>query len=479
LANRKDLRGWMEDVDKMGELLRIENADWDLEIGCITELNRRKESPALLFDNIKDYPAGYRLLCSFVNAPSRVALTLGLPITHSEWELSQVVRQHIGEWENKAKDYNPKIVKSGPILENVLSGEDVNLLKFPVPRWHELDGGRYIGTGDAVITRDPDTGDTNLGTYRVMVHDEKTSGWYMSPGRHGKIHREKFHAQGKPCPVAVSVGQHPVIFGASSTGLSAVSEYNFAGAIRGEPIEVIRDESTGLLIPADAEIVFVGWSPVGKERQEGPFGEWTGYYGSKERAAPIIEVERIYHRNNPILCGAPPFRPPSDNHCFQGIVRSALIHNAVVNAGVPDVRGVWQHEFGVHTFTAIAIKQRYAGHAKQAALIADQNRQGAYMGRFVVVVDEDIDPTDITDVLWAMCFRCDPEKDIDIIRQAWASPLDPLIRKPTKAFYNSRAIINACKPFDWMSEFPIAVKSSPELVAKTKAKWAKKMGLQT
>ena len=204
---------------------------------------------------------------------------------------------------------------------------------------------------------------------------------------------------------------------------------------------------------------------------EGPFGEWTGYYASKERAAPIVEVERIYYRNEPILVGAPPFRPPAEGALFAVVKSSALLWNNLVKSGVPDVKGVWMSEVGYQQFVIVSIKQRYPGHARQTAFLASQNRPAAYHGRYVIVVDDDIDPSDLQQVLWALCTRSDPEKDIDIIRRAWSTPLDTMIRKPTNAYFNSRAIIDACKPYEWIEEFPEDIKISRELVEEVKKKW--------
>lgn len=474
-----DLRDWLEKVDRMGQLKRIEGADWDLEIGCITGLNvKEKKNPsALLFDNIKGYPGGYRVLTCSASAPSLVALTLNLPVSYSHLELVAALQRKLPEWEMKADRFLPQMVETGPVLENVHSGNDIDLFEFPTPKWCELDGGRYIGTGDAVITRDPDTGVVNLGTYRVMVQDRKTTGLHASPGKHGRIHCEKYHKRGKACPVAVSLGQHPLIFSIARIAVPEGTEYGFMGAVREEPIKVIKEEITGLPIPADSEVVIAGWCPPGKTMIEGPFGEFTGYYASKERPAPIIEVERIYHRNNPIILGCPNHRPPSnESFYYEQVLKSAIVHNELIRSGIPDVRGVWISDVGLQQLIVVSIKQRYAGHAKRAALLASQSRVGAYMGRYVIVVDEDIDPTNIQDVLWALCTRSDPEKSIDIIRRAWSTPLDPVIRKPTEAFFNSRAIIDACKPYEWIDEFPEEIKTSPELIEKVKQKWGNVLG---
>ena len=474
-----DLRDWLSKVESKGELKHVNGADWNMEIGTISALHSRSEScSALLFDNIKGYPSGFRVLTCSVTNLRRLELALNLPQTDSGMELVKAMREKLPTWEGTMHQFPSQSVKSGPILENVRSGKDVNLFELPIPKWHEKDGGRYIGTGDAIITRDPESGEVNLGTYRIVVHDEKTTGLYISPGKHGRIHYEKHHALGKRCPVAMSFGHHPVVNRVAGMEVPPGCEYNFIGAVQGEPVKVIKEEITGLPIPAESEIVVVGWVPPGKTRVEGPFGEWTGYYASKEREAPIVEVERIYFRNNPIILGAPPMRPPSDGSLFQVVKGSALLWNALVKSNVPDVRGVWLSEVGKPQFAVVSIKQGYPGHARQTGFLASQNRPAAYHGRYVVVVDEDIDPSNITEVMWALATRTDPEKDIDIIRRAWSTPLDTMIRKPTNAYFNSRGIIDACKPYEWIDEFPEAITTSPEWEARVKDRWGSTLDLK-
>ena len=467
-----DLRAWLAKAEAKGELKHVHGADWNEEIGTISSMHSRAQKCcALLFDDIKDYKKGFRVLTCAVTELSRMQLMLNFPQGGSRMDVVKQMRGKLAEWEAKMHEFPPQVVQKGPILENVRSGKDVNLFELPVPKWHDKDGGRYIGTGDVIITRDPENGEINLGTYRIMVHDEKTTGLYISPGKHGRIHYEKYHAQGKPCPVAMSFGHHPLVHRVGGWEVPPGAEYNMIGAIQGEPVKVIIDEITGLPIPADSEIVVVGYVPPGKTRVEGPFGEWTGYYASKEREAPIVEVERIYFRNNPILVGAPPARPPSDGSLFQAVKGSAVLWNALMKSGVPDVRGVWLSEVGLQQFVVVSIKQRYPGHAKQAAMLTCQNRPAAYHGRYVVVVDDDIDPSNIEDVMWAISTRSDPATSIDIVRRAWSTPLDTMIRKPTKAFFNSRGVIDACKPFEWIDEFPEAIHTSEDAKKKARDKW--------
>ncbi|MBI4330640.1 MAG: UbiD family decarboxylase [Chloroflexi bacterium] len=473
-----DLRAWLSKVAEAGELKQVDGADWDLEIGCLAALNWAKPNPdALLFDNIEGYPKGFRVLTGSTSNARRVALTFNLPETSSAVELIDVFRRRLKEWEADCDKYRPVWVKSGPVMENVMRGDHVDLYKFPVPRWHEGDGGRYIGTGDAVITQDPDTGAPNMGTYRIMVQNGKTTALFIAQGKHGRIHYEKYHAQGKPCPVLVSVGHHPLVFRVASTEIPPAAEFNYAGAVMGEPMKVIREEVTGLPMPADSEIVIAGFCPPGKVMPEGPFGEWTGYYASGETPAPVIEVERVYYRNNPVIMGSPPGKAPSDSSYYRGIVTGALLYNDLEAAGVPDVKGVWMGEAANQMWVVVAIKQRYAGHAKQTAVLASQLARKGFFGRYVVVVDDDIDPTNLQEVLWAVCTRSDPEKDIDIIRRCWSTVMDPIIRKrPGQGHFNSRAIIDACKPFEWINEFPQEIKIDPALAARVKAKWKDVLG---
>ena len=469
----EDLRDWLEIVDGMGELKKIDGADWNLEMGTLAELVARESKgavPAVLFDKIKDYPKGYRALFAQNASFKRMALNLGLPLDLAGLDLVRAFRQKLAAH----KPIPHKVVKSGPVLENVLAGKNINLLKFPVPFVHELDGGRYIGTGCLVITKDPEEGWVNFGAYRGMVHDETSMGLYISPGKHGRIQRQKYFDQGKPCPVVISVGQDPVLFMVSGNEVDyGVSEFDYAGGLKGAPVEVIEGEVTGLPFPAHAEIVIEGIMDPQDVKKEGPFGEWTGYYASSIRPEPVVRVQRIYHRNNPILCCARPGRPPSDYSLAKCFVKAALIWDQVEKAGVPDVKGVWCHEAGGgRLLNIISIKQRYPGHARQALVAASQVHAGAYLGRYVIVVDDDIDPTNTFDVLWALSTRSDPVESIDIVRRCWSGPLDPRIQ-PGKKGFNSRALIDACRPFEWMKDFPPVAESSPELRDKVRKKWRK------
>ncbi|MCL5961201.1 MAG: UbiD family decarboxylase [Chloroflexi bacterium] len=469
-----DLRDWLERVDDLGQLRVLNGADWDHEIGTVTEIVYNKmNAPAVLFDSVPGYPAGYRVLVNALGSTQRLALTLGLPSGATAQEMKRFWKVRAGQGM-----IDPTFVEHGPVLENVHRGDEIDILEFPVPKWHDQDGGRYVGTGNITITQDPDTGWVNCGTYRVMVHDAQHLGFYISPGQHGRIHRSKYLEAGRPCPVAISFGHHPLFFltGAFEVPFG-VSEYAFNGGILGRPVEVIRGPITGLPIPAESEVAIEGVAMPGDTRLEGPFGEWTGYYASKARPEPVIEIKAIYHRNNPILLGYPPAKPSVAQAHYRAIIRSALIEKQLEAAGVPDVKGVWSHEAaGARMLNVVSIKQRYPGHARQAGAVAAQCSAGARMSRYVVVVDDDIDPTDLQEVIWAIATRTDPERSIDIMKRCWSGPLDPMIR-PGEPGLASRAIIDATRPYEWINEFPPVVGASKEDKDAVLARWGEALGL--
>ena len=176
----RDLREWLDQVNQLGELKTVEGADWDLEIGAIIEMARKESqvAPCLLFDSIKGFAKGLRIVAGQLNSIKRVALTCGMPTDMATMDLVRSMRKKIKD----LKPIAPREVKEGPFMENVWEEKDVDVLRFPTPRYNIGDGGRYIGTGHLTITRDPEEGWLNIGTYRVVVHDSKSLGLYISPG---------------------------------------------------------------------------------------------------------------------------------------------------------------------------------------------------------------------------------------------------------------------------------------------------------
>ena len=469
----RDLRQWIAAVDELGELKRVDGASWELEIGAIAEINNHQpHPPALLFDRISGYPAGHRLLTSANVTAARLGLTLGLGTELTKKELVKALRGAPSRWATAAKSVKARMVDSGPVSEHESRGDAVSVLDFPAPLWRELDGGRYIGTGCLVVTRDFDSDWINVGTYRAMVHDERSVGVNILSGKHGRIQYEKAFAAGERFPMAIVLGHDPLLALLAGVEMPyGVSEFDVASAIAG-PIDLIPAPVTGLPVPASAEIVLDGWCRGDNFKLEGPLGEFTGYYSFDEVPAPVLEVEAVWNRTDPIILGSPPAKPPHDYSYWVSILRSAIVLDALETAGVPDVRGVWEHEAGAsRMFLVVSIKQRYAGHARQAMHLASQGQGGAQAGRYVVVVDDDIDPTNLEEVIWAMATRSDPERDIDLQRRAWGSTIDPLYVTLGRVPLNSRALIDACIPYEFIDSFPKVAAVGPELERRVRERW--------
>lgn len=467
----QDLREWIERVDEIGELTRVGGADPNIELGGLVDLFQwDMGNPALLFDEIQGYRPGHRLIANVLTSLPRIALSLNLPLDYS-------AREFVQAWRTQLKELQPApamLVDRGPVLENRQEGERVDLSQFPAPVWHERDGGRYLGTGGIVIMRDPDTGWVNSGCYRVQAHDERTLGIYISPGKHGRLIRDKYWARGEACPVAISVGHDPLLLLLGGLEVDhGTNEFDVAGAIRGERLPVVAGPHTGLPIPATAEIVLEGEIPPNELHAEGPFGEWTGYYAGGGRQEPIVRVRSISYRDDPIVLGCIPGKPPNDNTFFRSPLRAALIWDELERSGVPGIVGVWSHEAGGgRMFNAVAIKQMYPGHAKQVGMAAASCHAGAYANRFVVVVDDDIDPTDTNQVLWAMCTRTDVIEDIDVIKRCWSTPLDPMAYAGEgERYFNNRMVIDACRPYDRLKTFPTVARTSEEEARSLRARW--------
>src|SRR5712691_8255185 len=305
-----DLRTWLAEAEKMGEVRVVKGASWQEEIGMAADLVMHSDSaPCLVFDEVPGYRKGFRVLVNFFGG-RRKSMTLGFPLHFSKLELSEAFLDH---YLRELKTIPHQVVENGPILENVLMGDQVDLTIFPTPLWHEHDGGRYIGTGSFNVTRDPEEDWINLGTYRVMIHDKTSAGFYISPGKHGRIHRDKYQARNEPMPTVIVLGGDPMTFlMACSETPYGVCEYDIVGGLRGEPVKVVPGKITGLPIPANAEIALEGFVDPHKRQKEGPFGEWTGYYASDVREEPVLDIKAIYYRNNPIILGCPPLRPPDE-----------------------------------------------------------------------------------------------------------------------------------------------------------------------
>lgn len=479
----RNLRNWLEGVERHGELKRVEGASWDLEMGGIGEIIYKEgkgAKPVLLFDDIPGYPKGYRTVMGLLGSPFRVAKTLGLPEDQTD-HLTL-----LNNWRDKARKIAmtpPKHVDSSPFQANSDSGEKVDLFKFPSPKFHEFDGGRYIGTCNVVIQKDPDEGWVNVATYRAMLigHDRLT--FHPQQGKHGSIIMHKrYFDRGHVMPVAVAIGVDPALFWSACQPAVpwGASEYDYAGGIKGEPIEVFEGPFTGLPIPAEAEIIIEGECHPGEMAEEGPFGEWHGYYANMGLATapePVIRVKAVHYRDEPILTCANPTLPPSEFTLMYAIAASEAIWNRLEKSGIPGIRGVWCHELGCGMlFNVISIEQLYGGHSRQVGLMASQYPTEA--GRYTIVVEEDIDPSNLDQVIWAIVTRAQPDRSIQILpgcRSGNSDPAIPLAEKrgssASKPFTSSRVVIDACRDLAWKSDWYPMTRMSPEHRKRILEKW--------
>lgn len=462
-----DLRDYLRIIEERGDLKRVNGADPNVELGTIAELMAERSGPALLFDEIKGYQRGYRVAANVTTPPRRTAVMLGL-------DPDQPLLSLVSAWRSRLKTFSPIApveVKQGPILANVMLHEKVDLSRFPAPVWRDKDGGPYIGTGCCVITRDPESGWCNLGSYRIQLHEPNLLGCYMSPGRHGLLLMEKYWSKGENAPVAVSLGHDPslLFWAGSHVPHFGESEYAAAGWLKEGPVSVLPGPVTGIPIPAEAELVIEGEVPPPSKmtRDEGTYGEWTGYYGHPRGPEPVIYVKSVLFRDDPINYGAlPPYSTSKPS-----ITGSAELWDAVERAGFPDIHGAWIPTHG-KGLVIIALKQRYGSHARQVGAFVAST---IYMGRFVVVVDDDIDITNLDEVFWAVGSRCDPATDIALIDGMRSSALDPRLppeKRQKRDFTNSIAVIDACRPFTWRDSFPAVNKVRQDIREAVEKKWA-------
>lgn len=468
-----DLRDWLARAEQIGELQRVTlPVDPIEEMSAITYLAARQPaSPAVLFDSASS-PLGFRHLWNlFGPSVARTAITLeaspSLPalalIRQTKEKLKQGIAPHTVPQEG------------APIYQNTLTGDQIDLLALPIPRHWPRDGGQYAGTADAVFTRDPQTGAINIGTYRMMIQDERHVGLSLAPGKDALRHIHQAWARGESLHVAAAWGIDPLLMVAGSQSLPpGVSEYDFAGGIKGQPIEVVRATCSDLLIPARAEVVIEGVIHPHATREEGPFGEFTGYYGYKDLNCPLIEVTALHYRHQPILTNALMADFPSNEQsAFFSTIRSAKIWNDLDKLGIQGICGVYcpPAAAGAFGMVVISIEQKYAGHAAQALALAAQVPGGAYITKWIVAVDHDVDPTDMNQVLWAMATRATPADDIDILRNTRGSPLDPAQNPPEKRFFGSKALINACKDYRNLHDFPARTLLRKSVYEQVAARW--------
>ncbi|MCD6674930.1 MAG: UbiD family decarboxylase [Burkholderiaceae bacterium] len=424
-----DLRSWLATLESHNELRRIgAEVDWNQEIGAITRINLAQQGPGLLFENIRGYrdtPCTKFLTGSLGNR-RHVCLLLGLPLDTAD-------RAIVAHLKRRYREGVPYVeVDTGPVKTHKHTGDDIDLTKFPVPHWHHLDGGRYIDTFCGVITRDSSTRRLNVGIYRGQLLGPNKVGKLLIATQHWGGHFAQHREAMQPMPVAVVHGWHDVLpFCAGSPFPKGVCEYEMMGALLGRPVELVKCETSDLLVPASAEIVvegFVSPDPATFE-MEGPFGEYPGYAGGTPSPKPVLKVSAITHRDDPILRGTlegarPGF--PSEDSPLCAYSWSAIAWNMLEDFGVGGITDVWMPPVVTGTHIVVQIRKQYRGHAQQIANALWGTGAGQWFFKNVMVVEEDIDIRDREALEWAWAFRVNPSMgQLVTFGPTFGSVLDP------------------------------------------------------
>ncbi len=470
-----DLRRWIERMDRHGELRRVDGSvDIDEEMSAITYLvGREAGAPALLFHDPRraGHPEVRHLWNMIGSSRARLRLSLGQPAEGSFVELIKHVKAGL------SRTMDPVYVQraDAPVLEHTITPPGIDLDAWPFPRHWPDDGGNYAGTGDIVVTADPDTGALNVGTYRMMVHGGDRVGLHISPGKDARRHLEAAARQGRPVPVVAVWGVHPSLMMVGSQNFPGdTCEYDVVGALTGEALPLVRGPITGLPIPASAEIAIEGEILPGTLLDEGPFGEFTGYYGGPREPGPVVRVLAMHHRTDPIVTNALMADSPSNEQQeFYSTLRAARIWAELEAVGLPGIRGVYSNPSaaGGLGMTVISIEQGYPGHSEQALNLAAHVPSGAYFTKWVIAVDHDVDPTDLHQVVWAMSTRCSPARGVSVLTDTWNTGLDPAINPPEIRKLGSRALINACEEFRYRGQFSHRTRLRRATYDRVTARW--------
>lgn len=470
----RDLREWLQLAEKHKQLHSVDSpVNPDEELSAITYMASRKVgSPALLFNKFASNPLGVRILSNMLgSSKERYALSVGLDPDASLRDMIAASR------ELTKKRLAPTKIdrKRAPVTEHVLTGDQIDLTRLPVPKFWPADGGPFIGTGNVTITKNPSSGRLNVGIYRQQLFGPRRIGLSFVPGRHGEQDCKAAWAQGKPAEIVLAFGVDPVLFMVGSQRFGAdESELDAAGGILGRPVELTDAATVSLPIPAHAEMVIEGLVHENDGEIEGPLGEFHGFYSEAPTRKPVIEVTALQYRTSPIMTASVMANYPSGEiGAHQTILRSARILDNLDNIGCPGIKGVYCHPAAAsgNCLVVVSLKQSYPGHATQALALTAQCPAATYYTKWIVAVDDDVDPTDFDEVVWALSTRCNPSEDVDFMRQTMSFRADPSIAPKDKP-YGSKILINACTPYRYMKDAPIRTMLRRSVYESVAQRWA-------
>lgn len=431
-----DLRDFIDQLEKTGQLKRItQEVDPRLEMTEICDRTLRAGGPALLFENPRgsDIP----VLANLFGTPERVAMGMGKDSVEALREVGKLLamlkepeppKGMKDAWEKlpvfkQVLNMSPKVVKGAPCQKNIIEGDDVDLSKLPIQTCWPDDAGPLI-TWALVITKGPNKERQNLGIYRqqVIAKNKVIMRWLAHRG--GALDFKDWcdTHPGEAFPVTVALGADPAtILGAVTPIPDSLSEYAFAGLLRGSKTEVTKSIGSDLQVPASAEIVLEGVIHADEMADEGPFGDHTGYYNEVERF-PVFTIERITHRDNPIYHSTYTGRPPDEPAVLGAALNEVFI--PILQKQFPEITDFYLPPEGCsYRIAVVSMKKQYPGHAKRVMFgVWSFLRQFMYT-KFVIVTDDDINVRDWRDVIWAMTTRMDPARDTMIIEN---TPIDYL-----------------------------------------------------
>jgi UbiD family decarboxylase len=461
----RDLREFIARLEKEGELARVRaEVDPELEIGVIMRKVFDRRGKAVLFENVKGHDIP--LISGAMDTFKRYALGIGCG-PHPREILKKTL-------EAVRDSIPPVIVGEAPCQEIVLFGPDVDLDQLPAPRWHAEDGGRFVGTLGVVIVKDPDTGTRNMGIYREQIHGRNRMG--LNATQQVGMILTKYRSRGQAMPVVTAIGVDPAILAASCLRLApGTDELAAAGSLRGEPVPLVKCRTIDLEVPAFAEIVIEGEVPPdsGKWETEGPFGEFTGYYGGLTGKRPSVDVKAITMRRNPIFQGTFEGKPPSESTTLRTLGHTTGIWLRLEQARIPGFKEVYITDMGcANLVTVIALdRQYYSGNARQAIMAYWSM---THVGKWTIVVDGDIDIFDRGQVEWALATRVQPHRDIIITSDRHPSTdLDPSVPPEARPYPESRSSrigIDATVQFKGF-DFPPQISYPPDLREKVERRW--------
>lgn len=432
----KDLRDFIRLLEERGDLVRItREIDPNLEMTEICDRTLRAGGPALLFENPKGF--AIPVLGNLFGTPERVALGMGEESVGALREVGKLLAM-LKEPEppkgmkdafsklpvfKQVLNMSPKVLKKADCQTSIIEGDEVDLATLPIQTCWPGDAGPLITWG-LVVTKGPDKERQNLGIYRQQVIGKNRVIMRWLAHRGGALDLRDWQAihPGEPFPIAVALGADPAtILGAVTPVPDSLSEYAFAGLLRGSKTEVVKCIGSGLQVPASAEFVLEGHIHPDDMAEEGPFGDHTGYYNEVD-SFPVFTIDRITHRKDPIYHSTYTGRPP-DEPAVLGVALNEVFV-PILQKQFPEITDFYLPPEGCsYRMACVSMKKQYPGHAKRVMLgVWSFLRQFMYT-KFVIVTDDDVNVRDWNDVIWAMTTRMDPSRDTTIIEN---TPIDYL-----------------------------------------------------